>query len=111
MNLDSPRPGRFFGLRLVVVVCSLAIGIVACKQDEGERCEVDTDCSSGLTCQNFICTSNSPPAASGGTNGSTGGGGEGGAGGEGGFGGGAGAGGAGGEGGTADAPVGTGGSF
>ncbi len=35
----------------------------ACKQGEGDRCEVDSDCKSGLTCETFgtgtggLCTS------------------------------------------------------
>lgn len=37
----------------------LALGAAGCKQTEGERCEIDTDCSSGLRCEvtagNGIC--------------------------------------------------------
>jgi hypothetical protein len=44
-----------------LVVASVSFG--ACKQSEGERCEVDTDCSAGLRCSNSnltggFCTAN-----------------------------------------------------
>jgi hypothetical protein len=38
-------PTRIFALSL------LALGGMGCGQAEGERCQVDSDCKSGLTCQ------------------------------------------------------------
>ncbi len=38
------------GLGRVGLVCAL-LAVPACKQDEGERCEVNEDCGDGLECQ------------------------------------------------------------
>jgi hypothetical protein len=94
----------------------LVVGLFAwasCKQSAGERCEIDSDCSSGLTCQNLVCESAYGPSGSGGatpTGGSNGGtsgaGGESGSSGPGGEGGAGGAGGESGGGGPGEGGVG-----
>jgi hypothetical protein len=71
-----------FGLLLAGV---LTAG--SCKQDAGERCEIDSDCASGLTCQNLVCESPFGSSSSGGSSGVAGAAGAGGAGGLGGIGG------------------------
>lgn len=37
-------------LRRLAFVTLFAAAAVACKQGEGERCQVDNDCESGLVC-------------------------------------------------------------
>ncbi len=42
-------------MKRVLFVCILALGasivtLAACKQGQGERCQVDEDCASGLVC-------------------------------------------------------------
>jgi hypothetical protein len=68
----------------------LLVGLLtagSCKQDAGERCEIDSDCASGLTCQNLVCESPFGSSSSGGASGVGGTAGAGGAGGMGGIGG------------------------
>jgi hypothetical protein len=47
---------------LAAVVFTGVLALAGCKQGEGERCEVDNDCSGGLSCDNpkltgGLCTS------------------------------------------------------
>lgn len=37
-------------LPLFALVLAVATWVAACKQEEGERCQVDEDCSDGLLC-------------------------------------------------------------
>ncbi len=62
------------------LACALAgtlVLCVGCSEGEGGRCEIDSDCSSGLVCRftgspyNGVCTPNLVPG-SGGSGGSTG---------------------------------------
>ncbi|HEU0034565.1 MAG TPA: hypothetical protein VFQ53_28270 [Kofleriaceae bacterium] len=42
---------RFVAVPLFLATTALlAVGIVSCKQGEGERCQVDSDCDTGLVC-------------------------------------------------------------
>ena len=40
--------GRLAGVTAFVL--AIGIWVAACKQDEGDRCQVDADCASGLVC-------------------------------------------------------------
>ncbi|HEY0711019.1 MAG TPA: hypothetical protein VGG33_29720 [Polyangia bacterium] len=46
-------------LRYAAFAGMFGIGVAACDQEEGERCEIDSDCASGLRCEltagNGIC--------------------------------------------------------
>jgi hypothetical protein len=49
-------------LLFVAGLCLAGATLAGCKQGEGERCEVNNDCSAGLTCSRsgegaFVCTS------------------------------------------------------
>ena len=48
------------------ILCALALALAAaagCKQGEGDRCQIDSDCESGLTCStNGKCTGAVHPA-------------------------------------------------
>jgi hypothetical protein len=46
----SLRLGRPLSLAACMAVAVLSLS--ACKQSEGDRCEIDNDCQSGLTCEN-----------------------------------------------------------
>ena len=47
----SPRSRRFRREACIDDCrCSLSLIVVGCKQGEGERCQVDDDCDSGLVC-------------------------------------------------------------
>jgi hypothetical protein len=46
----SLRLGRPLSLAACMAVAVLSLS--ACKQGEGDRCEIDNDCQSGLTCEN-----------------------------------------------------------
>jgi hypothetical protein len=49
------QPPMLRGLRLFApsagFLALFSLLVPACKQGSGERCEIDSDCSSGLTCQ------------------------------------------------------------
>jgi hypothetical protein len=42
------RPTVLFAIVFSVLAASAAL--VSCKQDEGERCQLDSDCADGLVC-------------------------------------------------------------
>jgi hypothetical protein len=48
------RAARWMSLAAVL---STSAFLHACKQGEGDRCEVDNDCTAGLTCENPAGTS------------------------------------------------------
>jgi hypothetical protein len=48
------RAARWMSLAAAIAASAL---LVACKQGEGDRCEVDNDCTAGLTCENPAGTS------------------------------------------------------
>ncbi|HEX2657106.1 MAG TPA: hypothetical protein VHU40_02485 [Polyangia bacterium] len=114
---EAKHQRRPLGLGTLALVGILAAGLASCKQGVGDRCQVDSDCSSGLMCvgskemDNATCKSTSAPTSgTGGTKSGAGGSSTGGTSGGGGQQGGAGgdmaaggAGGAGGEGGAAGA--------
>lgn len=41
--------------RFSLVAAVLLAGLSACKQGEGDRCEIDDDCGSGLLCEANLC--------------------------------------------------------
>ena len=54
--------------RLVIVIAFfalLAVGFAACKQEVGERCQIDTDCEDGLICNQAtaLCASSNSSSA------------------------------------------------
>lgn len=51
-----------------LVAGGFAAGVATCKQDEGDRCQVDTDCAQGLVCNRV--TSTCQTSAGGGPDGS-----------------------------------------
>jgi hypothetical protein len=64
VRLPGFRRGPRWGFSALLVVGLFAWA--SCKQSAGERCEIDSDCSSGLTCQNLVCESAYGPSGSGG---------------------------------------------
>jgi hypothetical protein len=54
-----PALVRTTGLAAVISIAGLASG---CKQDEGDRCEVDNDCKSGLQCDSRVGQCENPQA-------------------------------------------------
>jgi hypothetical protein len=52
---------------LCAVLLAGGLSLAGCKQNEGERCEIDSDCAAGLTCNTRgaglakgVCTSGTP---------------------------------------------------
>lgn len=45
-------------LRLSFVTLALFLSVAACKQGEGERCQIDDDCESGLVCNRVSGSTN-----------------------------------------------------
>ena len=46
-------------LRVIVILAmaaGLGVGLATCKQSEGDRCQVDTDCLEGLVCNQVTKT-------------------------------------------------------
>jgi hypothetical protein len=41
---------RRLGIVFVVAFCAVLGAMASCKQGEGERCQVEADCESGLQC-------------------------------------------------------------
>lgn len=43
---------KYLAIPLLLATTTLfaVVGIASCKQGEGERCQVDSDCENGLTC-------------------------------------------------------------
>lgn len=48
----NPRLASVLRRILLATVCLAALGglVVACKQGEGDRCQLDSDCDTGLVC-------------------------------------------------------------
>jgi hypothetical protein len=51
-----------FRIRAFLVCLLLAAGFVSCKQGEGEVCQIDDDCESGLECNAGTMRCQSPGA-------------------------------------------------
>ena len=51
-----------FRIRAFLVCLLLAVWFVACKQGEGEVCQIDDDCESGLECNAGTMRCQSPGA-------------------------------------------------
>jgi hypothetical protein len=71
-HLSWKKPANL--LRYAVFAGIFGLGVASCDQTEGERCEIDSDCSSDLMCQitagNGICRARGS-SNTGGTDGST----------------------------------------
>ncbi len=57
---------------ILCVLLAFAASVAGCRQGAGDRCEIDSDCDTGLHCSGVICAS-TEVASTGGTTGGTGG--------------------------------------
>ena len=72
MVTERPRMNRLRTVASVAALALLVLSGTACKQGAGDRCELDSDCASGLVCskgnqvtvaESGICVSKNPTTA------------------------------------------------